>query len=121
PSPSRYAVQDADPPLKRGTQMPLDPNRWTLKTQEALAEATRLATEAHHPEVLPAHMLLAAISQDGGVAIPILDRVGAPPASVRNRLNDVLAKIPQAYGGATPDLSRPLLEALNRAEGVERE
>ncbi|HWD24663.1 MAG TPA: AAA family ATPase, partial [Acidimicrobiales bacterium] len=93
----------------------------TTKTQEALSEATRLAQAAHHPEVLPAHLLLAALSQDGGVAIPILDRVGMPPASVRNHLNEVLEKIPQAYGTGPPQLSRSLLEALERAEGVERE
>jgi ATP-dependent Clp protease ATP-binding subunit ClpB len=100
--------------------MALDPNRWTLKTQEALSEATRIAQEAHHPEVLPAHLLLAAIGQEGGVAVPILDRVGTPPAEVRNRLNEVLARIPQAYGGAAPQISRTLVEAFNRAEEIER-
>ncbi len=101
--------------------MALDPNRWTQKTQEALGEATRLAAAAHHPEVTPAHVLLAAIGQDGGVAIPILDRVGAAPLTVRNQLNDTLAKIPQAFGGGAPELSRGLLEAFERAESVERE
>jgi ATP-dependent Clp protease ATP-binding subunit ClpB len=101
--------------------MPLDPNRWTLKTQEAITEGTRLAEAAHHPEVLPAHVLLAAITQDGGVALPILDRLGVSALSLRNRLEGVLEKVPQAFGAAAPGLSRPLLEALARAEGVEAE
>ena len=46
--------------------MALDPNRWTLKTQEALQEASRLAEAAHNAEVLPAHFLTAALGQDGG-------------------------------------------------------
>ena len=101
--------------------MPLDPNRWTLKTQEAFSEATRLAQASHHAEVLPAHFLLAALGQDGGVTVPVLDRVGAAPLAVRNRLTEVLAKIPQAYGGGEPELSRELLEAFERAEQAQHE
>ena len=95
--------------------MALDPNRWTLKTQEAFSEATRLAQASHHAEVLPAHFLLAALGQDGGVTVPVLDRVGEAPLAVRNRLNDVLAKVPQAYGGGAPQLSRDLNAGLERA------
>ena len=101
--------------------MALDPSRWTLKTQEAFQEATRLATERRHPEVTPAHFLLAALSQDGGVAVPILDRVGVAPLSVRNRLTEQLARIPQAFGGSQPQLSRDLLAAFESAQGAQKE
>ena len=101
--------------------MALDPNRWTLKTQEALQEASRLAESDHHPEVTPAHLLLAALGQDGGVTVPILDRLGVPPLAVRNDLTDRVAKIPQAYGGGRPELSRALLAAFERAEAAQRD
>ena len=101
--------------------MALDPNRWTLKTQEALQEASRLAESGHHPEVTPAHLLLAALGQDGGVTVPILDRLGVPPLAVRNDLTDQLAKIPQAYGGGRPELSRSLLTAFERADVAQKE
>jgi ATP-dependent Clp protease ATP-binding subunit ClpB len=101
--------------------MALDPNRWTLKTQEAFNEATRLAESSHHPEVLPAHMLLAALGQDGGVTVPVLDRLGEAPLAVRNRLNEVLAKVPQAYGGGKPQLSRVLAAGLERAVEMQKE
>ena len=53
--------------------MALDPNRWTLKTQEALSEATRHASDAHHTEVTPAHVLVAALGQADGLApVPAL-------------------------------------------------
>ncbi|HUZ19277.1 MAG TPA: AAA family ATPase [Acidimicrobiales bacterium] len=101
--------------------MALDPNRWTLKTQEALQEATRLAETAHHAEVLPAHFLTAALGQDGGITVPILDRMGVAPLVVRNRLQDVLAKVPQAYGGGAPQLSRALADAFERAGTAQKE
>ncbi|MGO9582305.1 MAG: ATP-dependent Clp protease ATP-binding subunit [Acidimicrobiales bacterium] len=96
--------------------MTFDPNRWTLKTQEALRDAIALAKDSHHAEVGPDHLLSAALSQDGGVAIPILDRVGIAPLTVRNRLAESLARIPKAYGTSEPSLSRELSQAFERAD-----
>ena len=101
--------------------MTFDPNRWTLKTQEALRDAIALAKTSHHPEVTPDHLLSAALSQDGGVAIPLLDRLGIAPLSVRNRIAESLARIPKAYGGAEPTLSRELSEAFERADTARKE
>ena len=47
--------------------MALDPNRWTLKTQEALRAAVQLASDRNNPEVTPDHFLLALIGQEGTV------------------------------------------------------
>ena len=96
--------------------MTLDPNRWTLKTQEALRDAIALAKDSHHAEVGPDHLLSAALSQDGGVAIPLLDRLGIAPLSVRNRIAESLARVPKAYGTSEPSLSRELSEAFERAD-----
>ncbi len=101
--------------------MTFDPNRWTLKTQEALRDAIALAKESHNPEVGPDHLLSAALSQDGGVAIPLLDRLGVAPLSVRNKIAESLAKIPKAYGTAEPSLSRELSDAFERADKARTE
>ena len=52
--------------------MPLDPNRWTLKTQEAFNAAAEAARTGHHPEVAPEHLLLAMLGQQGSVTLPVL-------------------------------------------------
>src|SRR5918992_1277478 len=39
--------------------MALDPNRWTLKVQEAFSSAVDAAKQASNPEVTPEHLLLA--------------------------------------------------------------
>ncbi len=101
--------------------MPLDPSRWTLKTQEALQEASKMAAEHRHAEVTPVHFLLAALGQDGGLAVPILDRMGVAPLAVRNRLSDQLSRLPQAYGTSQPQLSRQLADAFDAAVATQRE
>ncbi|MGD0082333.1 MAG: ATP-dependent chaperone ClpB [Acidimicrobiales bacterium] len=101
--------------------MPFDPNHWTKKTQEATRDAIALARQYHHSEVQPEHLLYAALGQDGGVAIPLLDRVGASPLNVRNRLDEQLGKMPKAYGGGEPSFSRELMEAFDQGEAAQKE
>ncbi len=97
--------------------MALDPNRWTLKTQEAFQEAVASATTRNHAEVGPDHLLSAMLGQEGTVVLSVLERVGVAPLSLRNKLEDALAKLPKAYGGVDPTMNRALREALERADG----
>lgn len=101
--------------------MALDPNRWTLKTQEAYQEATRLAETLKNPEVTPWHMLMATLTQEGGVTIPILDRLGIDILAMRNKLDAELSPLPKVYGSQPPTLARTLLTAFERAEVAQRE
>ena len=96
--------------------MSLNPERWTIKTQEALAAAVERAREASNAEVAPAHLLAAVLDQPDGIAGPILTRVGVEPAVVRSRLADELSRLPQAFGGAEPTIDRDLREALGAAD-----
>jgi ATP-dependent Clp protease ATP-binding subunit ClpB len=95
----------------------LDPNRWTLKTQEAFNDAVASARTRNNPEVGPDHLLAAMLSQEGTVVLSVLERVGLAPLSLRNRVEDTLAKLPKAYGGGDPTMNRALREALERADG----
>jgi ATP-dependent Clp protease ATP-binding subunit ClpB len=98
----------------------LDPNRWTLKTQEAFNAATESARSRNNPEVTPDHLLLAMLGQDSTVVLPILTKVGLAPMALRNRLEEALAKLPRGYtgkGGASDvQISRDLREGLNLAD-----
>ena len=96
--------------------MSLNPDRWTMKTQEALASAVERAREASHAEVSPAHLLAAVLDQTDGIAGPILTRVGVEPAVVRTRIGDELARLPQVFGGAEPTIDRDLRDALAAAD-----
>ncbi|HUW03572.1 MAG TPA: Clp protease N-terminal domain-containing protein, partial [Acidimicrobiales bacterium] len=79
--------------------MSLDPNKWTLKTQEAFNAALTLAKDRSNPEVTPDHLLAALLRQPEGIVLPILQKVGAEPLQLRNRVDEAIAKLPSAYGG----------------------
>ena len=96
--------------------MALDPNRWTLKTQEAFNAAVEAARTGPHPEVTPEHLVLAMLGQEGTVTLPVLQKVGVAPLSLRNRMEEAVARLPKAYGGAEPGLGRRLRDALERAD-----
>ena len=70
--------------------MPLDPNKFTRKTGEALGAAQALARERNHSQVTPEHLLAALLSQPESVVLPVLERVGVAAATVRNRVEDAI-------------------------------
>src|SRR5215469_13162333 len=103
--------------------MALDPNRWTLKTQEAFNAATESARGRNNPEVTPDHLLLAMLGQEGTVVLPVLTKLGVADLSLRNRLEAAVAKLPRSYsahgtsGGASEvQLGRELRDVLERAD-----
>jgi ATP-dependent Clp protease ATP-binding subunit ClpB len=92
--------------------------RLTTKSQEAVSTAVRRAAAAGHPEVAPAHLLLALLDQPGGIAAPLLQAAGADVALVRKSAEQAVHSLPTASGAsvAAPGLSRGLLAALESAQ-----
>ncbi len=101
--------------------MTTNPERWTMKTQEAMSDAVERARAAHHPEVAPDHLLAAILAQSGGVAGPVLARLGADPGTALRRVEGELDRLPQAFGGAEPHAGRALREALETADATRRD
>ncbi|HLY83210.1 MAG TPA: AAA family ATPase [Acidimicrobiales bacterium] len=97
--------------------MALDPNRWTLKTQEAFNAGVDLARTRNHPEVTPHHLLIGMLGQEDTVVLPLLEKVGVSPLALRNRTEEALAKLPRSYGASEAQMSRELREVLERADG----
>ncbi|MBW3580593.1 MAG: ATP-dependent chaperone ClpB, partial [Actinobacteria bacterium] len=95
-----------------------DPNRWTIKTQEAFQAATEAARARNNPEVTPEHVLAALVAQEDGVVLPIVERLGMAPLELRNRLEAQLGRLPKAYGGADPQIGRALRDAMEAADAA---
>ena len=92
-------------------------DKLTTKSQEALAEAIRLATDAGNPQVEPLHLLAALLAQQGGVAVALLDAVGVNRGEVESRANAALAALPASEGSSVqqPGASRALSRVISDA------
>ncbi len=107
--------------------MALDPNKWTLKTQEAFSAAVEQAKSLNNPEVTPDHLLAALVRQSGsgsgggGITLPILEKVGIDSRQVQNNADESVAKLPKAYGGSEPRLSRDLQSVMTTADEARTE
>src|SRR3954462_13280366 len=93
-------------------------DRFTIKSQEALAAAQRLAGARRNPEVAPVHLLLALLEQDGGIVVPVLRRAGADPERVRRLANEAADQLPTVTGDAasSPALGTALIDLLKRGD-----
>jgi ATP-dependent Clp protease ATP-binding subunit ClpB len=100
--------------------MALDPNRWTLKTQEAVNTAIAAARSASNPEVTPDHLLLALLGQEEGIVLPILQKVGVAPLHVRNLAEDAVSKLPKSYGSESR-VSREFTALIESADEIRRD
>nr|MCH9767649.1 ATP-dependent Clp protease ATP-binding subunit [Actinomycetes bacterium] len=94
----------------------------TTKTQAALTSALQAATSAGNPQVTPAHLLMALLTQNDGIAGPLLEAVGVDPATIRNEAQQLLDRLPSASGSAsTPQLSPDSIAAISAAQALATE
>ena len=88
-------------------------DKLTVKSQEALQEAVRLASSLRHAEVETEHLLCAFLRQEGGVMGELLARTGVSPQRLLSESEELLASLPKVSGAVTRGLS-PRLEPLFR-------
>jgi ATP-dependent Clp protease ATP-binding subunit ClpB len=96
--------------------MTLNPDRWTTKTKQAFSDAAQSALARHHAEITPAHLLAALLTDADNIARPVLAKVGIEPAVAAAKLEQSLARLPQAVGGSEPTLSRSARDGLQSAD-----
>jgi ATP-dependent Clp protease ATP-binding subunit ClpB len=90
-------------------------DKLTVKSQEALQDAIRLASERGHSQVEPEHLLSALLRQDGGVAGELLDRVGVPASRLLGEAETLLSRLPKVTGAVSRGLSPRLEPVFQRA------
>ncbi|HUS71333.1 MAG TPA: ATP-dependent chaperone ClpB [Anaerolineae bacterium] len=79
----------------------MDLNKLTEKAQGAVVAAQELARSHNHSEIEPEHLLLALLSQEGGIAPQILRKLEVDPILVRQRLEEELGRMPQVRGASS--------------------
>jgi ATP-dependent Clp protease ATP-binding subunit ClpB len=104
----------------------MQPDRLTIKSQEALAAAARLAQERRSPQVTPAHLLAVLLEGDeaGGVVVPVLTKLGTPLPALRTEAGRALEELPRLGEGSSAEEGRPsaeLVAVLRAAETQAKE
>lgn len=103
-------------------------DRFTLKAQDAVSEAKSIAAQHGHQQVDGDHLLMALIRQDGGVAVPILQRLEIPPEKIEGEVREMIERKPQVHGPAamdqiyvTPELNQVFESAMAEAGRLQDE
>src|SRR5206468_12842711 len=78
-------------------------DKYTQKMQEALQASQNLASQLNHPEITNEHCLSALLDQSEGIALPLLEKIGANVDQLRGQLRSELERRPKIHGG-TADL-----------------
>src|SRR5690348_18394227 len=102
----------------------MQPDRFTIKSQEAVQAAQRLADERRNPQTTPEHLLAVLLEQDGGVVVPVLRKLGVEPGAIRQALGQGLDALPKLTGETNAETaggSGELVQILRAAEKEMRE
>ena len=104
----------------------MDPNKLTIKSQEALTGAQDRARRLGHQQVDSEHLLLTLLDQHDGLAPRLLQRLDVDAAALRAELQKDLDRKPKVSGGAgelgkiyvTAGLEQLLLRAEDEARAL---
>ena len=94
----------------------MDYEHFTLKTQDALQDASALAQKNDHSEIGLEHLLSALLNQKDGIVVPIIERVGVNVQSLQKQVDELLAEYPKVTGNAQMTLSNDAQKVLAKAE-----
>ncbi len=93
-----------------------DFEKLTIKSAEAFQAARQLAVTRQNPVANDAHLVAALLDQDEGIVAPLLGKVGVNVARLKADVARELDRFPRQSGGAEPQFSREVMQALDRAE-----
>jgi ATP-dependent Clp protease ATP-binding subunit ClpB len=94
----------------------VQPDRFTVKSQEAVAAAQALAAERRNPEVAPAHLLVALLRQEEGIAVPILQKLNVDVGALTGDALRAVEDLPKLAETAEVRPSSTLVAVLQGAE-----
>ena len=94
----------------------MDYERFTLKVQEALQDASALAQKKDHSEIGLEHLLSVMLSQKDGIVCPIVERVGVNAQSLQKQIDEELDSYPKVTGNTQMRLADSVQKVLAKAE-----
>jgi len=100
------------------------PDKFTIKSQEAIAQAEDIAGKRGNQEIVPQHLLAALLAQADGVVVPILKKLGAAPEALAGETQSAIERLPRVEGPGvsgshiSPELKRVLEKAFTVADSL---
>jgi len=99
-------------------------DKFTIKSQEAIASAQDIARDFEHQVVDVEHLLLALLMQDEGIVSEIIEKIGANTKVISQKIKQELARRPKVTGSQmymSPQLEKVLSNAFKEANGFKDE
>ncbi len=91
-------------------------DQFTIKTQEALQEASSIANKNDNAEIAPEHVLEALLEQQDGLTVPVIERVGVSATELNNKVKELVRSNPKVSGAAQVYFSSQTQKLLANAE-----
>jgi ATP-dependent Clp protease ATP-binding subunit ClpB len=89
--------------------------QYTIKTQEVIEKASKIALANNQPIIETGHLLKAILETEETMVSFIVSKLGANKNILQNKLEDTIASYPKS-SGESPYLSNDVASALQRAE-----
>ncbi|MHB0867655.1 MAG: ATP-dependent chaperone ClpB [Thermoleophilia bacterium] len=98
----------------------MNPEKLTIKAQEALAASQKKAEAASQQAIEPEHLLLSLLQEGEGIVSPILQKLGADPTAIESELTRAITALPRVSGapGQQAYISPTLQQLLDAASRI---
>ena len=87
-------------------------DRFTIKVQESIEDARKLASRRGHHAIEVEHLALALTEQQEGIVRAILSKAGSHPQWVSDQIEKELARLARVEGGVNGDYITPRLNKI---------
>ena len=89
---------------------------FTVKVQEAIDAAQRLARQRGHQALEPAHLFAALLEDEQGVTRALLEKLGIDAGTIEADVNALIERLPRVSGSSDLYLSNDLKKLLDEAD-----
>ncbi|MBV9107083.1 MAG: ATP-dependent chaperone ClpB [Verrucomicrobia bacterium] len=92
----------------------MDLNKFTEKSQAALAEAQAIGTRLQHQAVDVEHLALALLEQEEGLIPRLVEKAGVAPDLLKSRIREALNRTPRVSGDTMSSQGAYVTQRLNK-------
>jgi len=93
----------------------LNPEKMTIKAQEALQKAHSLAAEYNNQQIMPVHLLLSMLEDSEGAAVSIIEKAGGNIISIKAAARAEAEKLAKVQGVSEVFLSKEINSVFDNA------